>query len=170
MLDSLFHFEPLPDIFKEYPGELQSYILSANELYDNRFNINIDKNNIEKYKKDLADLKQFCIDNEDNEYAKWLEQYYKRLLSLIQKEFQNPTISIVAFLIYYFKTPYLIIDDPILKRTCSNIPGCSYSFISQFLELSVYQRFLFIIECFEAGINFNTLNFISQSNTKKIKN
>jgi hypothetical protein len=167
MLDSLFHFEPLPDIFKEYPGELQSYILSANDLYDNRFNINIDKNNIEKYKKDYSDLKQFCSENKENEYAKWLEQYYKRLLVLIQKEYQNPTLSIISFLLYYLKTPYLIIDDPILKKTCNTIPGCSYSFISKFLELTVYQRFLFIIECFEAGINFNS--FFTTDVEDKIK-
>lgn len=155
MSESLFHFEPLPEIFNNYSNDLQYYVDSVNNLYENRYKIS--ENELEQYKKIYNELKKYSNDQEENEYIKWFEQYFKKLINTIQKEFDNTNLAIICFLIYYIKTPYIIIDDPILEKVCKEIPGCPYAFIHSFIELSTEDRLKFIVECNDAGINFNII-------------
>ena len=128
---SLLHFRPVPlFIPDEVPYKIYQFI---QKCYDNRLNASL--STIHE-----ADIYLSQLDGGGVLYT-----YFKDLVYQLHQEYDIQDKSIIAFLVYYIKTPLLIIDDPMLIQPSQLIRGLDKKFISSFIKLSIEDRLNFII-------------------------
>lgn len=154
---SLIEFEPIKCNKEELTDpSLHTILDELSTLYLNRMNLTTERveefgvlfMNWSKSKKKTAERKK-------------IESYGKRFLKLLQDVYGYHDRSIIAFLIYYLKTPILLLDDPMFTRAVHMIKGCSPHFIQEFSQCTPMERLEFIASLCELGIDFNT--FFSSS-------
>lgn len=87
--------------------------------------------------------------------TKKIESYSKRFIKLLHDVYGYHDRSIIAFLVYYLKTPILLLDDPSFTRAEHMIKGCSSAFIQEFSKCTPLERLEFIASLTELGIDFN---------------
>ena len=128
---SLLHFRPVPlFIPEEVPYKIYQFI---QKCYDNRLNASL--STIHE-----ADIYLSQLDGGGILYT-----YFKDLVYQLHQEYDIQDKSIIAFLVYYIKTPLLIIDDPMLIQPGQLIRGLDKKFISSFIKLSIEDRLNFIL-------------------------
>ena len=128
---SLLHFRPVPlFIPEEVPYKIYQFI---QKCYDNRLNAS------------LSTIHEADIYLSQLDGGGVLHTYFKDLVYQLHQEYDIQDKSIIAFLVYYIKTPLLIIDDPMLIQPGQLIRGLDKKFISSFIKLSIEDRLNFIL-------------------------
>jgi len=155
----MIHFKEVPIFVNILPDQLQKILQFVQKCYDNRLNSSLSI--IKEAEFYLNNLNEFIINEQtnistkDKDDAIILYQYFSELITLLHKEYDIQDRSIIAFLVYYLKTPLLLLDDPLLKDTSLLIKGLDPNFISSFIILSPEERLEFIYSLHELEISFN---------------
>ncbi len=159
----IIHFKPVPynltnslSISASLMTQLNKILQFIHKCYDNRMYSSIEVvNEAEFYLSELNKLILDCKDKNDLLILEELYTYFSDLINVLHIEYDIQDRSIISFLVYYLKTPLLLLDDPNLIYTTPLIKGLNPLFISSFLQLTPEDRLEFIISLTELGINFN---------------
>ncbi len=138
--------------FKKYAQDLEPLLEQRDQLYEQLNELPLAQL-IEKYskkeekdKKPKLTLRQSLIEAEEK-IKKELDKQLK--IQEYSSETNTHNISYLAFLSYYVVNYLLIIEDPTLVDTFKEYPLITKDFISNFLSLSVPERYRFIEKVFD---------------------
>ena len=127
----LLYFDPPPFFLENIPDNLHKILQFVQKCYDNR--LYLKQENIEEADFFLTKLQEYQSSNPNDTNALQLTNYFISLNQLLHKEYDIQAQSTIAFLVYYLKSPSLLLDDPVFLTTKQLVKGLDPAFISSFI-------------------------------------